>query len=156
MAAQNPPIDMMDRMVAAKYAPLVLPQPLNALPGGYYQKNLPRFNGEGETIAEEHWEAFLHYADNKDIEDKDVWMRMFVQSLDGDVRKWFKELPANSITIIEEIHDLFMRQCGDTKDHTYYIIEFGALTRKKDETIAYFSKRFNKMYSMIPAEINPT
>ena len=54
MAAQNPPIDMMDRMVAAKYAPLVLPQPLHALPGGDYQKYMPRFNGQGETIAEEH------------------------------------------------------------------------------------------------------
>ena len=41
-------------MVAARYAPLVLPQPLNALPGGDYQKYLPRFNGQGETIAEEH------------------------------------------------------------------------------------------------------
>ena len=36
MPTQNQPIDMMDRMVAAKYAPLVLPHPLNALPGGDY------------------------------------------------------------------------------------------------------------------------
>ena len=49
-----------------------------------------------------------------------------------------------------------MRQWGDTKDHTYYITEFGALRRKKDETIAYFSKRFNKMYGRIPAEIKPS
>ena len=54
MAAQNQPLDMMDRMVAARYAPLVLPQPLNALPSGDYQKYLPRFNGQGETTAEEH------------------------------------------------------------------------------------------------------
>ena len=83
-------------------------------------------------------------------------MRMFVQSLDGDVKKWFRELPTNSITIIEELRDLFMRQWGDTKDHTYYITEFGALRRKKDETIAYFSKRFNKMYNKILAEIKPS
>ena len=101
MAAHNQPLDMMERMVASRYAPLVLPQPLNALPGGYYQKYLPRFNGQGETTAEEHWDAFFSYADNQNIEAKDVWMRMFVQSLDGDVRKWFRELPANSITIIE-------------------------------------------------------
>ena len=49
-----------------------------------------------------------------------------------------------------------MRQWGDTKDHTYYITEFGALRRKKEETVADFSKRFNKMYSRIPAEIKPT
>ena len=55
MVSQNQPIDMMDQMVAASYAPLVLPHPLNALLGGDYQKYLPRFNGQGEAIAEEHW-----------------------------------------------------------------------------------------------------
>ena len=109
----------MDRIVVAKYAPLVFPQLLNAPLGGDYQKYLPRFNGHGETTAEEHWESFLIYADNQNIEAKDVWMRMFLQSLDGDVRKWFRELPTNSITIIEELQDLFMRQWGDTKDYTY-------------------------------------
>ena len=49
-----------------------------ALPGGDYQKYLPRFNGQGETTAEEHWDAFLSYADNQNIEAKDVWMRMLV------------------------------------------------------------------------------
>ena len=49
-----------------------------------------------------------------------------------------------------------MRQWGDTKDHTYYITEFGALRIKKDETIADFLKRFNKMYGRIPAEIKPS
>ena len=83
-------------------------------------------------------------------------MRMFVQSLYGEVRKWFRELPSNSITLIEELQDVFMRQWGDTKDHTYYITEFGALRRKKDETIGDFSKRFNKMYGRIPAEIKPS
>ena len=81
---------------------------------------------------------------------------MFIQSLDGDVIKWFRELPANSITIIEELQDLFMRQWGDTKDYTYYITEFGVLRRNKDETIANFSKRFNKMYGIILGEIKPS
>ena len=80
---------MMDRMVATRYAPLVLPQPLNAILGGYYQKCLPMFNGQGETIAEEHWDAFLIYANNQNIEAKHLCMSMFVQSLDGEVRRWF-------------------------------------------------------------------
>ena len=84
MASQPP--DYMDRIVDARYAPLVLPQPLYALPGGDYQKYLPRLNGRGEAKAEEHWNAFFSYADNQNIEAKDVWMRMFVQSLDGEIR----------------------------------------------------------------------
>ena len=57
MARQQPPqqpSDMMDRMVVARYAPLVLPHPLNALPGGDYQKYLPRFNGQDEITVAEH------------------------------------------------------------------------------------------------------
>ena len=36
------------------------------------------------------------------------------------------------------------------------VIEFVALRRKKDETIADFSKRFNNMYGRIPTEIKPS
>ena len=48
-----------------------------------------------------------------------------------------------------------MKQCGDTKYYLYYIIEFGALKRKKNESLIYFSKRFNKMYSKMLIEIKP-
>ena len=58
---------MMGQIVEARYAPLVLPHPMNALPGDDYQKNLPRFNGQGETTAEEHWDSFLSYVDNQNI-----------------------------------------------------------------------------------------
>ena len=48
-----------------------------------------------------------------------------------------------------------MRQWGDKKDYLYYITEFEALERKNDEYLVDFSKRFNKMHSKIPVEINP-
>jgi len=38
----------MDAIVAARYAPLVLPQPMNALPAGDYLKYMYKFNGEEE------------------------------------------------------------------------------------------------------------
>jgi hypothetical protein len=38
----------------------------------------------------------------------------------------------------------------------YYITKFGSLKRKEGELVSDFSKRFNKMYNKIPAEINPT
>ena len=39
------PMDYMDRIIAARYPSLVMPQPLHVLTGGDYQKYLPRFNG---------------------------------------------------------------------------------------------------------------
>ena len=57
-------------------------------------------------------------------------MHIFVQSLDGEVRKWFRELPPNSIDGINSLEEVFMRQWGDTKDYFYYITDFGAFKNK--------------------------
>ena len=70
MEAQPP--NRMCAIVDARYAPLVLPQTLNAFPGGDYQKYLPRFNGQGEVTTEQHWNAYFSYDDNKNIEHHDV------------------------------------------------------------------------------------
>jgi len=83
-------------------------------------------------------------------------MRVFVQSLDGEVRKWFRGLTLGSIVGIEALYDVFLRQWGDKKYFMYYITNFGSLKRKEGEYFSYFSKRFNKMYNKIPVEIKPT
>jgi hypothetical protein len=156
MAGANPLRNIMDAIVATRYAPLVLPQLMNALPAGDYLKYMPKFTGEEDITAEEHLVAFYSYADNLNIEHEDVWMRVFVQSLDGEARKWFRGLTLGSIAGIEALDDVFLRQWGDKKDFMYYITEFGSLKRKEGESVSEFSKRFNKMYNKIPAEINPT
>jgi hypothetical protein len=156
MVGANPPRNRMDAIVAARYAPLILPQPMNALPVGDYLKYMPKFTGEEDITIEEHLVAFYSYADNLNIENEDVWMRVFVQSLDGEARKWFRELTTGSIVGIEALDDIFLRQWGDKKDFMYYITEFGSLRRKEGESVSDFSKRFNKMYNKIHAKIKPT
>ena len=125
-------------------------------PPNDYMKYFPRFNGEGEVTAEKHLNSFYNFADNFNVKHADVWMRLFVQSLDGEARKWFKILPPNSIVDIDALDDTFLRHWGDNKYYLYYITEFGALKRKQGESISDFTKRFNKMYSKIPNEIKPT
>jgi hypothetical protein len=61
MAGANPPRNIMDAIVAVRYAPLVLPQPMNALPAGDYLKYMPKFTGEEDIITEEHLAAFYSY-----------------------------------------------------------------------------------------------
>ena len=146
----------MERIIAARYGPLVLPIPLNAMPTREYQKYMPKFTGTEGVTAEEHLESFYSYADNLDISENDVWMRVFVQSLDGEARKWFRELPHRSITDIEALDDAFLTQWGDRKDLLYYHTEFGNLKRENGESLLDFNKRFNRMYSKIPAEVKPT
>jgi hypothetical protein len=81
MAGVNPPMTRMEAIIAARYAPLVLPQPLNALPADGYLKQLPKFTGEGDVMADEHLEAFYSFTDDNVIMHADVWMRIFVHSL---------------------------------------------------------------------------
>ncbi len=117
---------------------------------------MPKFTGTNGVIAEEHLESFYKYADNLDISEDDVWMRVFVQSFDGEARKWFKELTPRSIADIEALDDVFLKHWGDKKDLLYYHTEFGKLKRKNGESLLDFNKRFNHMYSKIPAEVKPT
>jgi hypothetical protein len=144
---QNP--TKMERIIVARYAPLVLPNPLNSMPTGDYQKYMPKFYGIEEVTAEEHLELFYSYADNLNIIDEDVWMRVFVQRLDGGARGWFRELTPGSITGIEVLDDTFLKQWGDKKDFLYYITEFGNLRRENGQSVSDFTKKFNRMYSKI-------
>jgi ribonuclease HI len=155
MAGQVP-LTRMEQILANRYAPLVLPNPLSAMPTGDYQKYMPKFTGAGEYTAEEHIEAFYAYAENINISEEDVWTRVFVQSLDGQARKWFKELPANSITGIEQLDEAFLKYWGERRDLLYYMSEFGNLKRGDEESVSDFIKRFNKMFGKIPAEIKPS
>lgn len=75
--------------------------------------------------------------------------------MDGEARKWFKDLPAGSIAGIEALDEVFLKQWGNRKDYLYYIIEFGSLNRKEGESLIDFTKRFNKIYQKILAEVKP-
>jgi hypothetical protein len=72
-------------------------------------------------------------------------MRLFIQSLDGEARKWFRGLPTNSITGIEVLDDVFLKHWGDKKDYLYYIIEFWSIKRENEDPESDLTKIFNKM-----------
>jgi len=48
---------------------------------------MPKFIGEEDITAEENLMAFYSYENNLNIENEDVQMRIFIESLDGEVRK---------------------------------------------------------------------
>jgi hypothetical protein len=61
------PLTRMEQILANRYAPLVLPNPLSTMPTGDYHKYMPKFIGAVEYIVEEHIEAFYAYAKNINI-----------------------------------------------------------------------------------------
>jgi hypothetical protein len=58
----------MDAIIVARYAPLVLLVGLHALPTTDYMKYVPRYNGEGDVIVEEHLVAFYIFAEKFNID----------------------------------------------------------------------------------------
>ena len=76
-------VNRMDAIIVSRYAPLIFLVGLHALPAIYYIKYFPIYNGEGDATSEEHLVAFYSFADNFNIDYADVWMRLFVQNLNG-------------------------------------------------------------------------
>jgi hypothetical protein len=150
-----PPPPRVFNKVATRYAPLVLPANLNDLPDNYV-KNLPKFNGENDVTVVEHLVFFEEFVDVAGVEHEDVYMRLLVQTFEGEVRLWFRGLPPNSIDSYEALEDAFLRQWGEKKDHLYYLTEFGALRKKNNESVSDFIKIFNKTYNKIPADVKPS
>ena len=81
------------------------------------------------------------------VEHLDVVMRLFVQSLEGEARKWFKGLPNGSINNWEDLENRFTQIWGENRDHGYSLIEFNAIKRRPNEDISKFVKRFNKLHN---------
>jgi hypothetical protein len=74
-----------------------------------YVNLLPKFNGEDEITALEHLSSFDNFIDNLGLEHEDVYMRIFVQTFEGEVRTWFKGLPPNYIDSWDALESIFLR-----------------------------------------------
>jgi hypothetical protein len=104
----------------------------------------------------EHIVFFDQFVDILGIEHEDVYMRLLVQTFEGQVRTWFRGLPVDSIPSYNDLETSFLRQWGEKKDHLYYLTEFRALRKKTSETVLEFIQIFNKLYHKIPTEVKPS
>jgi hypothetical protein len=66
-------------------------------------------------------EAFEHLIDCLEIQYEDVFMRMFTHSLVGEVKRWFKDLPTESIFSWDDFHDVFLHKWAERKSHHQYL-----------------------------------
>jgi hypothetical protein len=58
---------------------------------------LPKFTRSNAITIEDKLNAFFKFVNDLEIEHKDVVMKMFVKTLEGDVLAWYKAFPTGSI-----------------------------------------------------------
>ena len=114
--------------MAAWYAPLVLPQPLVPLPNDY-QSKIPHFTGKESTTAQQHVDGMGDAFDYMEIDDETVKMRIFAQSLGGEVKKWFKGLTPNSINDLPSLHQAFINKWEVKSNPLQILTEYNSLKR---------------------------
>lgn len=73
---------------------------------------------------EDHLAAFLDFADHMNIEHDDVHMCLFVQSLEGNAKIWFRQLSADLIRPWNELTTILKNKRGVKKDPFYYLTKF--------------------------------
>jgi hypothetical protein len=152
---KNPSLPSINPWVTSKFSALNLPQITHDLPGNY-MIYLPKFDGDKTRSFEYHMISFQDFTDDQFVEPNDIFMRRFVQNLEGYVRKWFRELPAASIDSWPTLGVSFMIQWGEKRDILYYLNEFISPGKRVDETIDDFNRRFNKLYNRIHVDRNPS
>jgi hypothetical protein len=136
-----PPPQVVFNKVASRYTPLNITHNIHEFIDNYL-KILLRFNGEGETTTSEHLESFDYFIDNQGLEYEYLYIRILVQTFEGEVRTWFKGFPPNSINSWDNLETVFLRQWGENKYHLYLLTKFENLKKKQNESVSYFIKRF--------------
>lgn len=79
-------------VMAGRYAPLVLLGQLNAISGDY-QSKIVTFDNTGAYTSQRHVDRMNDVFDLQELDEANVKMRLFAQSLGGVVKKWFRGLP---------------------------------------------------------------
>ena len=100
--------------MAGRFSPLALPAVLHDLPQGYSLR-IPFYDGEVNFTAKKHVDRFDDFLYLELVDDDDVKMRLFVLSLSGEAKKWFKDFPAGSILTFEAFQNAFLESWDDTR-----------------------------------------
>ena len=93
--------------------------------------------------------------DDLNVQHENVYMRLFVQSLEGEPSKSFRSLAVGSINTWQALESWFHIAWGEKKYYQYFLSKFSALKKTETENIESFSRKFNKAYNKLPVNIKP-
>lgn len=137
-----------------RYAPLDLPAQLHAMPTDY-QSKIFLFDATGHYTAQQHVNKMSDFFELHEINEANIQMILFAQTLTGDVKKWFKAFPANYIADLTNFQRLFIDRWERKKTPLQILSEYDNIRRAPNEPVQDYCTRFNNIYNAIPANIKP-
>jgi hypothetical protein len=118
-----------------------------------WHKHIPFFARRLGESVEDHLAKFLQVMGNFDVEHEDVVMRMFVSTLKGEARAWYKFLPDASIDGWGSFQEKFIERWTNTQDISFLCTVFSIIKKHESETVFQFNTRFSKFYNRIPNRV---
>jgi hypothetical protein len=123
-----------------------------------YEDFLPRFAGINGECPESHmirfWKFFEHFP--IDDEAEDVVMKLFSASLHGEARRWYDNLPAASITTMEQFEEIFLAKWTMKIEAIQSLLkELEGIRQAESEIVKVFGFRFERLLCQIPQSHRP-
>jgi hypothetical protein len=123
-----------------------------------YEDFLPRFAGINGECPESHmirfWKFFEYFPIGDEAED--VVMKLFSASLHGEARRWYDNLPAASITTMEQFEEIFLAKWTMKIEAIQSLLkELEGIRQAESEIVKVFGFRFERLLCQIPQSHHP-
>jgi hypothetical protein len=118
----------------------------------------PKFTGGNGERAELHMSEFYSYFMLNPVADEaeDIVMKLFSNTLHGDAKKWYDNLPNASITSMDQFEEVFLEKWGiQPEDIPILQKNLEDIKQGENETLFDFQSRFEGILYRIPATHHP-
>jgi hypothetical protein len=119
---------------------------------------LLKFTGSDGERVEFHVNNFYSYFGLHPIGDdaEDVVMKLFPTTLHGNAKKWYDDLPDASITSMNQLEEVFLKEWGIRLGDISVLLKiFEHIKQAENETLFDFQSRFEGTLCQIPRSHHP-
>jgi hypothetical protein len=116
------------------------------------------FAGINGECPESHMIRFWKFFEYFPIDDEaeDVVMKLFSASLHGEARRWYDDLPAASITTMEQFEEIFLAKWTMKIEAIQSLLkELEGIRQAESEIVKVFGFRFERLLCQIPQSHRP-
>lgn len=114
-----------------------------------------KLRGNGKVHPDEHIIAFIIACGVIGVEYEDIYVRIFVETLQDNAATWFYHLPARTITNWTTMTTEFERCFKPVKDVHALLAQLSHIKKGPHEPMRDFLAKFNKLINKIPQDTRP-